>query len=401
MSNALSSNNFPRPAIPLSPVLSTRSLGASSSEVPVSSILDCRNYIQLTSGRAAISLALEHAGLGEGDEVLLPAYHCESMVAPVRWIGAKPVFYKIHETASIDEHDLISKITSSTRAILVTHYFGFFQELESIVKYCQDRQIAIIEDCAHAFFAIGPARLVGRLGDYAIASSMKFFPVYDGGILASEKHDLSNVKSESAPIAFELKSFFRLLELSIEYRRLGSLGKVFDFLVKTKDFVWRLLKGSVGIEKVAKRNPASSDGGYGLDDEWVRIGESLCSRRILRYSNIGRIAQLRRQNYIRLELALSGLPNCRSLYSRLPDHVVPLVYPVFIENPESVFRPLKLQGVPIWRFGEFLDESVSSGFCENSIRLSKHVFQFPCHQELTDDELDWMIEKITGVMTDF
>jgi perosamine synthetase len=390
---------YPRPHIPLSPVLSRYALSRKKAVNSISSIMDSKYVVQLTSGRAAIALALEHSGVGHLDEVLLPAFHCESMVAPARWLNAKPVFYRIKKDTSIDLDDMRSKLTSRTRAVLITHYFGFLQELDAVATFCRENGLTLVEDCAHTFFVIGFGGTAGMHGDYAIASSMKFFPVYDGGILSSNTHDITKLKLDSTPIAFELKSFFRLLELAIEYRRFGFLGKMVGFAITIKDIIWRWVKGSAALERVAKRNPASSDGGYGLDEDWIRVGESLCSRIIMRYSNVERIVVRRRENYVRLENALRHLDNIHSLYPELPSHVVPLVYPVYVDNPAEVFEPLKLLGVPIWRFGEYLDEEVVSGLCESSVELSQKVFQFPCHQELTDAELTWMIETIINVMS--
>ena len=74
--------------------------------------------------------------------------------------------------------------------------------------------------------------------------------------------------------------------------------------------------------------------------------------------------------------------------------VVPLVIPMTITDPATLFPTLKNLGVPIWRFGEYLYPQISEHVCENSVYLSKHVFQFPCHPELTDKEIDWMVETI-------
>ena len=113
-----------------------------------------------------------------------------------------------------------------------------------------------------------------------------------------------------------------------------------------------------------------------------------------RHSDLGRIVNQRRKNYLALGQALSDLPGLRPLFDDLPEDTVPLVFPVYFEKPSLYFHNLKTAGVPIWRFGEYLDPSISGAVCKESRLLSEHVFQFPCHQELKAEELEWMVAKI-------
>ena len=132
-----------------------------------------------SSGRVAIALALRHLGIRPGEQVLLPAYHCTAMVEPVQWASAAPVFYRIHPDTSVDLEHLQRLLTPLTRAVIVVHYFGFPQQLSSLRAFCDTHRLALIEDCAHAFFGEEAGRPLGSCGDYAIASAMKFFPIYE------------------------------------------------------------------------------------------------------------------------------------------------------------------------------------------------------------------------------
>ena len=97
-----------------------------------------------------------------------------------------------------------------------------------------------------------------------------------------------------------------------------------------------------------------------------------------------------------LHNALSKLSGCHPLHAELPLNCAPLVYPLYVDNPDQLFHMLKLQGVPIWRFGEFLDPSVTPQTCANSQQLSKHVLQFPCHQELKQSEINWLVDRVVS-----
>jgi dTDP-4-amino-4,6-dideoxygalactose transaminase len=121
---------------------------------------------------------------------------------------------------------------------------------------------------------------------------------------------------------------------------------------------------------------------------------SRVSEFILAYSRIDRIYDGRRTNYLRILEALAGIPGIKPLFFELPEGTVPMVVPMVVQDPNVVFPMLKNAGVPIWRFGEYLYPQINEDLCKNSIFLSRHVFQFPCHPDLTDKEIDWMVDTI-------
>lgn len=389
--------NYPPPSIPLSPVLSGHRLHLSGDrklDKDAHSILANPNILHVTSGRAAIALALEHSRVAEGDEVLVPAFHCESMVSPVKWRGASPVFYKICGDTTVNLDDIKQKLSAKTKAIIVTHYFGFIQNMTPIVQLCNQRGLILIEDCAHAFFGIKDGKSVGTWGDYSIASCMKFFPVYDGGILASTKHNLNSLKLEPPSIFFQIKSPLNTIQTAISYKRLGWPGVIINYLTTAAEGAWRLFKQASGRKKSGISGPSSSGGGYGLEEEWIHCRSSWFSTLVIKHQRVRRIAEERRKNYLKLHKALCGLPHSHTLYETLPEGIVPLVFPLYVDYPEQHFDKLKRAGVPIWRFGEYLDDEITEEVCSNSVDLSEHVFQFPCQQELSEDELNWMINQI-------
>jgi perosamine synthetase len=387
---------YPYPTVPLTPLLSGRGYTKKKADLKQEpSILRNTHLRWVTSGRAAIALALEQVGVQKGDEVLIPAYHCESMISPTLWREAKPVFFKITSDASVDLEDLKSKWTTHTKVVLITHYFGVMQCLEPIRQWCDEKGLILIEDCAHAFFGDFQGKPVGTVGDYAIASSMKFFPNLDGGVLASSKHDLSNISLEGVSRAFELKSAVNLVEKAVHYRRLGWLGKSLKLAIQLKEALWKCAKRCMGAERQQSfKAPASSEGGFGLDSAWIHKSMSKASKWVISHAKQKQLCDARRQNYLILHDRLSQLPGVRPLYRELPKGAVPLVYPLYVNKIQPIFHELKMAGVPIWRFGELLDLSIDESVCANSVDLSTHLIQFPCHQALTLDEIHWMLDQI-------
>ncbi len=188
-----------------------------------------------------------------------------------------------------------------------------------------------------------------------------------------------------------------MFQLASSYGRLGVPGKILKFLLGAANIIWNHFKKATGREDTGIHAPSSSGGGYGLDEHWIHKRASYFSKLVIGHQNVDRITHERRTNYLRLYEALGELPGSRPLFDHLPEGMVPLVFPLYVEQPDLYFDKLKRAGVPIWRFGEFLDETVTDDLCSNSVTLSAKIFQIPCHQELTDKDMDWIINKITAL----
>lgn len=390
--------DFPKPCIPTSPVLSFSSFsGDKNQHIP--SVLDAGSPKFVTSGTIAIALALQQMKIGKNDKVLLPAYHCISMVEPVIQANAIPIFYKIKADTSVDFDDIETQLDSSTKLLFITHYFGFPQDLSKLRNFCDKHNILMLEDCAHAFFGEYEKRSLGSFGDYAIASTMKFFPTSEGGCLVSSHHQIASLHLKSAGVAFEIKSLIDAFEKGFEYGRMGFLNKLMYLPIWLKNIIWGFVKKRLRAEKTDFGTDFSEEE-FEIEKAWLDKASSSFSQYLTRNMSQKRIADNRRKNYTILFEALSGLSGCRPLFNRLPEGVIPYVFPLFVDEPEKFFKPLKNHGVPVIRFGEFLWKGMDLNTCLVSASLSKQVFQFPCHQELTPAELDWMINEIKEILTE-
>ena len=374
---------YPRERIPKQAVLSAaafRRAAEPDTDRDIPSVLEAGEVRYVTRGNIAIALALTHAGIGAADQVLLPAYHCISMVEPVVWRGAEPVFYRINSDTSPDFDDIAQALTPRSRALMVPHYFGFAQDMQRIRAFCDQHGLLLIEDCAHAFFGLHAGRPLGYFGDYAIASVWKFFPVCEGGCLVSSRRPLDGLRLASPGLRFHAKIMLNTLEQAFEYHRLRPLKRLLDPLLSAKNS----LRGKEN--PVAAAPKAFSE----FQPAWVGRTSSLATSMVIKMASRSRIVHHRRANYRQLQAATSDLPGCRPLFAKLPDTTVPQVFPLLVDEPERIFGVLKRQGVPIIRFGEFLWHEMPETRCPVSAEFSRRVFQFPCHQELLPDELDWM-----------
>ncbi len=385
--------NYPKPILPVNPILSWASFGNDRVKT-IPSVLEAGAHRFLTSGRISIAMALKLMGIGAGNKVLVPAYYCTSMVNPVRWAGADYVLYRLHPDASVDLDDLKRKLDSKARVLLITHYFGFPQQSRLLRDFCDSHQLLLLEDCGHAFFGQQGGLPLGSYGDYAIASVMKFFPVFDGGCLISSRYPLDQIRLETAGAVFELKAIMDSLERAFAYRP-SSLARFFLKLpLHLKRQLWSYIKArSQGGIPVTSYTPLASEGGIDFDAAWLNKAMSLCSRWVMKGASQKRIIEHRRSNFLRLLDALGTLPHCRPLHTDLPDTVVPYVFPLWVEKPEFIFPELKRKRVPILRW-DFLADWIDPTICPVSADWALKLLQFPCHQELRPEELEWMITQI-------
>ncbi|MFP5392972.1 MAG: aminotransferase class I/II-fold pyridoxal phosphate-dependent enzyme [Gammaproteobacteria bacterium] len=384
--------SVPRP--PLAPVLSAASL-LPRGRAPLPCVLDAGAVRHVTSGRIAIGLALQALSIGPGDVVLVPAYHSRSMIGPVVWRGATPQFYRVRENAAVDLEHLASMLHGAVKAVMVTHYFGIPQDMAPIRALCDARGVALLEDCAHAFFGAHGGRPLGAWGDYAIASSMKFFPMYEGGCLISARHALDALPLRGAGAAFEAKVMLTTLETSFSFGRLALAHALLWAPLAAKDALWRRVKARQATPAPALA-PSSSDSSYDFDARWLDKRSARFSQAVLRLASKRRIVALRRARYLRLHAALQSLPGCRPLIDALPEQACPWVFPLRVDDPEALFARLHAAGVPITRFADSLWPGVDASVCPHSARLSRHVLCFPVHQELRERELAWMIDTIVA-----
>ena len=383
--------SYPAERFPVTPVLSAGSLlGKRRPRIPA--LTDGAQVLAVTSGRVALALAMRALGLAPGERVLVPAYHSMSMIPPLLAAGAVPVFYRIGPDASADLADVDAK-RAGARVLIVINYFGFPQDLAAIRAFCDQRGMAMVEDCAHSYFGRRGELAIGSVGDYAIASSMKFFPIYEGGCLVSHRHSLAGIALRSAGAGFELKAALASVERAISFGRLPCSRALLWFPLMLKDRVWRMLKGR-RRPGVPGLTPSSSDSSYEFNPRWLDKRSALFSRLVVRCAARARIGDARRANYQALAAALAGLPGMRPLFPRLPDGVYPWVFPLVVDDPDQLFIPLKRAGLPIIRFAESLWPGVDAAVCPVSSDLSRRVLGFPCHQELRPAERAWMIAAI-------
>jgi dTDP-4-amino-4,6-dideoxygalactose transaminase len=151
--------------------------------------------VGLASGTDALILSLHAAGVGRGDEVVVPAFSYVATADCVSLLGATPVFADIlPDTFNIDPADIEARITSRTRAIVPVHLYGQTAEMDAIVGIARRHGLAVVEDNAQAIGATHRGRRSGSLGD---AGCVSFYPTKnlgaygDGGMVVTQSGEFA------------------------------------------------------------------------------------------------------------------------------------------------------------------------------------------------------------------
>ena len=151
--------------------------------------------IATSSCTTALHLCYLAAGVGPGDEVIVPSMTFVATANAAVYCGAVPVFADIvgRERPMIDPADVEARITPRTKAVVAVHFAGYPAAVDQLASLCAERGIALIEDAAHA----PTGDLLGRpLGTWGLAGAFSFFSnkvlsVGEGGLVATADDDVA------------------------------------------------------------------------------------------------------------------------------------------------------------------------------------------------------------------
>lgn len=160
------------------------------------------HVVALSAGTAALHLACRAAGLGPGDEVIVPALTFVASAAAARYVGAEPVLCDVcspHEP-NIDPADVERRLTPRTKAIIAVHFAGYAADVRALRTLCDERGLILIEDAAQAIGArVGPgeeqAGTIGHVGCLSFFSKKQLCVGEGGALLTGDEQLAGRVRS--------------------------------------------------------------------------------------------------------------------------------------------------------------------------------------------------------------
>ncbi len=353
---------------------------------------DCHPFIK---GRVALYAILRAAGIGQGDEILVPGFTCFVVAAAIGYTGARAIYYDIDPTTyNGDPREAIGKIGPATRAVIVQHTYGMPMELGELPARCRERGVLLVEDCAHAMGANTPMGPVGMLGDAAFASLQWSKPVTTGlGGLARANESglaakLSAIYKDEFPEPSAWKSFY-LAGLSGLYNRFFRPS----WYWRARDtYHWLSAHGLIhGSSSDAEFTDPAMPAGYrerfgaSREKQLHRVLCSLPSRLTHRDQIAGIYSEWCRMHNV---FTQSVTPGCRSAHLRFPllvgnrDKLLAAAQDERLELGDWMNAPLHPREADASAF------RYETGMCPIADDVAQHVINLPTHRHVDGREAE-------------
>jgi perosamine synthetase len=320
------------------------------------SYLGTKNAIAVNNGTVALDLAVKALGLQPGDEVITPAFTFIATANCALYQGLRPVFADVDpRTFNIDPDDLQERITARTKAVIGVHLYGQPFDLSAVQQICQDRGIALIEDCAQAHGAEYRGRKVGSFA----TGCFSFYPTKnmttgEGGMITTNDDALA------ARLRL-LRSHgdtgkYNHISLGYNYRMMnlqGALGLV--QLKRLEEFSARRIANANFLDRNIKKagitTPYRADGVRHVYHQYV-----------LRVEEDGPATRQRLMEYLQAQ----GIGSA-------------------VHYPRAVYQQ------PFYR-----DLGYTDVVCPVAEDVSRRVLSLPVHPSLSSDDLQYIAETVNS-----
>ncbi|EXI88040.1 MAG: L-glutamine:2-deoxy-scyllo-inosose aminotransferase [Candidatus Accumulibacter regalis] len=370
-----------RSPLPRSPVLDWSSFSGKPRSAGVSSIDDLRHSVTTTSGRAAIYHALLQLRLPPGSLVLAPSYHCPTMIAPAILAGLEVGYFAIRADGLPHLNSVDAATAGRAKAMIVSHYFGLARSLAEVRQWCDEHRIALIEDCAHCYFGDAGERPVGTWGDFSTASLSKFFPVPEGGVLASAGQALTPLPLSAPGLKAQLKGCVDVLEIAVRHGRLAGVNRLLASVFRLKNTLGKHKATGGGKETSALVRMMQS-----CDMERISQAPLWATLALKATLPRGPIIARRRQNFAIYARHFAQVRGARALLPPPDADAVPYVFPLWVEEPDRIYHALRAQEFPVFRWDNLWPGTPRLGD-DVGPEWSHHVLQLLCHQNLDDSDV--------------
>ena len=219
-----------------------------------------RKYsVAVSSGTAALEIAIKALGIKKNDEVLIPNFTIISNALAVVKQQAKPVLVDCNlENWNIDINQLENKINKKTKAIIITHIYSFANDMDKILKICRKNSIFVIEDAAEVIGLKYKNKKCGSFGDISTFSfyANKQITTGEGGMISVNKFDLYNKCKSLRNLCFGKLNRFNHEDIGWNYRMTNiqaALGlsqiKNINKIVKKKIMIGRQYYKNLKLNK--------------------------------------------------------------------------------------------------------------------------------------------------------
>jgi perosamine synthetase len=330
-------------------------------EAGIAAYVGTRHAVAVSSGTAALHLAVRGLGLGQGDEVLVPSFTFAASVNVLLYERVRPVFVDVEpDTYNLDPADVERRISPRTRAIMAVDVFGHPAEWDALTDLAARHHLHLIDDSCEALGASYRGKRLGSFGDVA---GFAFYPnkqmtTGEGGVLATDDQDLAR------------------LARSLRNQGRGEMG------------AW-LEHERLGFN-------------YRLDEMSAALGVSQLARLDAFLERRDRVAAAYGERLARIERvrAPSARPHVRMSW---------FVYVVTLEeglDRDPVMRAIEERGIPVRGYfppvhlqsyiRELLD--TGPGLLPVTEAIARRTIALPFHNRLPEESIDRVVEALAGAL---
>ncbi len=228
-------------------------------EVVFAKYIGSKYAIAVSSGTAALHVALAAAGIGAGDEVIIPPYTFVATATAVLHQNAIPVFVDIDPISlCMDPTDLPKKVSDHTKAIIPVHLFGHPADLDPIFEFAEKNDLIVIEDACQAHGGEYKGKKVGTIGKAGCFSffESKNMMTGEGGMIVTDDEEFANqcrlVRHHGEPSWYTYERLgynYRMttIQAAIGIEQLKKLEKMNEGRIKNSIYLNSLLKDIPGV----------------------------------------------------------------------------------------------------------------------------------------------------------
>lgn len=327
-------------------------------EKEFASKIGAKHAAALSSGTAAVHMALKAAGVDKGDIVFCQSLTFAGTSNPITYQNAIPVFIDSNfETWNMDPEALETALKKypNAKAVIVVHLYGLSADLDSIMDICRRYNVTLIEDAAESLGTKYKGKYTGTFGDYGIFSfnGNKIITTSGGGMLVSDSEERISKVRFWATQARDKARHYQHSEIGYNYRMsniLAGIGrgqlKVLDQRIAKKKYIFEFYRHELGKLDGIKLMPIN---------EWNEPNYWL---------------------------------TCITLNGRIKP--MDIILALEKENIESrhIWKPMHIQ--PVFKDCDFIGSGVSEKIFENGVCL-------PSDTKMTDDDLIRVCSIIKGL----
>ncbi|MGH2755180.1 MAG: DegT/DnrJ/EryC1/StrS family aminotransferase [Actinomycetota bacterium] len=313
----------------------------------------------LSRARHGIWQGLKALSVGADDEILVPAWQHGSEIEAIQRAGCKPLLYDVgRDDAEPDPDDLERCITGRTRALYLIHYLGWPRNPARWRRWCDERDLLLIEDCAQAFLASDEGRPLGSFGSMSIYCMYKTVGIPDGAALHCVR-----------PVSLDQRKSGSGMRLTVRAHA--------EWLMQSRNLV-KQMRGA--------RKDAVSDVGGDFDLGDPHEPPTWVGRRLLPRLLSRPVAERRRRNFLHMSERLADMTPVA--WRTLPEGASPMVYPVEVDDKRVFLRRLGEEGISGLNLWSVPHPEIAAANLPVTEWFRAHIVGLPVHQELRRSHLD-------------